>query len=730
MNYVVRFDSLDAMNTSVRTQSDAWMKELDSVKTKVQTLIETRNMSGEGASNVKSYFGNVHLMIIGLLGQLISLHMANCQIYKSEYQSKVDTSLHAVIRSDEINDYYERLKNRRDRAVDIDQELHYAVQALKDLVYIPFSDITETKNQYNSVLTHLGNLDQQITDLENSHSKNDFVNTTQMIDSLRTFILEQSNQSRTYKSDFSVEKLAGSESFGKLYESYMAVTQECQDKAEDLKEAIDNENDRLIALQEEYEKECEERAKKAKVFKWIVTGVCIIGAVAATVATAGAASGLAAVAVAGAISATSSVVTAAAGNLADQYVAYGYDHSQYDWGSLGKDVLVAGATGFITGAVGAGVGGAVTSKLTSVGAKFVNSSSSLVRIGSNAAIGSVSEIASGAAIRGATTFVTTGSIEQAVRNTFDVSEIAKDAVSGAGGSLFDNVSDIDNVDDLLHSKSKVVRIGTSAAIGTTSEVVVGVASRGVSTLIQTGDLEQALDASVNVESVVNDAATGAIGKIGDEFASNKMAQKRADDAASAYNEKYNPYQDAQDAGIEGVKQTKNNGLDFSESEAILRTEDGTPVEIKIKATGNREKDYKLAEQMLKEQGVDIDLKQMRKRSKDGYVWHHMDDYNATTGETTMQFIKRDAHAAIENHAGSAMQYHKANGEGYGKTAFTIKDPVFKPSKAASITANSAQEVQKLQSEDLSVGKISLKTEANLSEQMAGIYGKRLGMMGV
>ena len=113
-------------------------------------------------------------------------------------------------------------------------------------------------------------------------------------------------------------------------------------------------------------------------------------------------------------------------------------------------------------------------------------------------------------------------------------------------------------------------------------------------------------------------------------------------------------------------------MDFSDSDYILRTEAGEPIQVKIKATGDRSKDYKLAEQTLKDDyGIDIDFKSMRTGSDKTHVWHHLDDYNVATNETTLQFIDIDAHKAIKTHAGSAKQYHIANGTGYGKDSFDV-----------------------------------------------------------
>lgn len=217
----------------------------------------------------------------------------------------------------------------------------------------------------------------------------------------------------------------------------------------------------------------------------------------------------------------------------------------------------------------------------------------------------------------------------------------------------------------------MVRVGTGAVIGAVSEVVSGAITRGVGTFITTGgDLEKAFDEVIDVKDIALDAAIGGIGGGINEYASTKQAQKAADDYASSYNSKHNPLKDGEDYGLENLKQTANGGVDFSDSDYILRTESGEAIQVKIKSTGSRSKDYKAAERILKDEyGIDIDFKSMRTGCDKTHVWHHLDDYNFVTNETTMQFIDIDAHKAIKTHAGSAKQYHIANGFGYGKDSF-------------------------------------------------------------
>ena len=224
---------------------------------------------------------------------------------------------------------------------------------------------------------------------------------------------------------------------------------------------------------------------------------------------------------------------------------------------------------------------------------------------------------------------------------------------------------------LLHSSSGIVRVGTGAVIGSVSEVTSGVVTRGVGTFITTGgDFKEALDEAVDVKNIALDAAIGGVGGGINEYTSTKQAQKAADDYASSYNSKHNPLKDGEEYGLENLKQTANGGVDFSSSDYILRTDAGDPIQVKIKATGDRAQDYKLAEQILKDEyGINIDFKSMRTGSDKTHVWHHLDDYNVATNETTIQFIDIDAHKAIKTHAGSAKQYHIANGSGYGKDSF-------------------------------------------------------------
>ncbi|WP_203969416.1 HNH endonuclease signature motif containing protein [Capnocytophaga stomatis] len=96
-----------------------------------------------------------------------------------------------------------------------------------------------------------------------------------------------------------------------------------------------------------------------------------------------------------------------------------------------------------------------------------------------------------------------------------------------------------------------------------------------------------------------------------------------------------------------MKITANGNPDFSESKYLYPDKNKAIVEIKI--SGSREKDYNLA-------NIEANLE----KKPENYTWHHMDDYNPTTGKCTMQLVETEAHNLSKPHYGAVRQYEKNN----------------------------------------------------------------------
>ena len=233
---------------------------------------------------------------------------------------------------------------------------------------------------------------------------------------------------REYKTDFTIDILASSKSLENLYNSYVSICDEIEKESSAIEAAIENENQRVAALQEEYE----ERQKTANNINILMTGVCVLGSAALIFFTGGAATPVAM----GLISAGSGMLMAGTENLTAQYVQHGNlfeNADKINWASFATDVSLAGFVGFITGASGQALGNKITSFLgkTNIGSTLLQSSNQYMRIGTNAAIGSISEVTSGVATRFAGEFVTSkGDVNAAAQSAFNLRDILFDAAFG------------------------------------------------------------------------------------------------------------------------------------------------------------------------------------------------------------------------------------------------------------------------------------------------------------
>ena len=98
--------------------------------------------------------------------------------------------------------------------------------------------------------------------------------------------------------------------------------------------------------------------------------------------------------------------------------------------------------------------------------------------------------------------------------------------------------------------------------------------------------------------------------------------------------------------------------DFKGTKHLLPTNPGERNIVKIKLQGSRSRDFT---QAYKEAGIsgsrraDVDAK---------YTWHHLDDFDPVTGESSMQLVETRAHQKNTPHRGSADQFAKHFGVKY------------------------------------------------------------------
>lgn len=436
MGFHVDYSGLDQLYSGLYSNANAWNGSIAALSDKVKTLVTSPNMAGAGANNVKSYFDSVHNTVIPVLNSLLTAHVNNCLLYVRNYQSGIDTSLHVVIDEAELRQIKRALTVQEDTSETIDSVVQNTLRSVSDIIVVSCVGALTIADNHREIQGLIERLLRDVCELEDNHYQHDFIDTSQLISTLHTFISEQLGNARSYKADFSVESFAKSESFIALAQAYIAVNAQIEANKDAVIQAIEEENNRIEALNAEVEA----RQKEANAEKWIVTGLCVVGSVVAIAVIVGS-GGTATPLVVGTVSAVSGAVIAGNNAAADEYVQHSWDTGKWDMESIGTSAVLGGVSGFITGYVGAGVSGAISEGLSSAGSTLLNSSSTAVRVGTNAVIGSTSQVISGVASRGATTFVSTmitsgGNVESSVSAAWDSAtngqQILIDAATGGG----------------------------------------------------------------------------------------------------------------------------------------------------------------------------------------------------------------------------------------------------------------------------------------------------------
>lgn len=106
------------------------------------------------------------------------------------------------------------------------------------------------------------------------------------------------------------------------------------------------------------------------------------------------------------------------------------------------------------------------------------------------------------------------------------------------------------------------------------------------------------------------------------------------------------------SGLPPVSENKLAPDFSSNSNWLFPTSGGQKNIIEMKLQGSRNLDFIEANKIAK---VDH-LVPPGKNAPDGYIWHHMDNFDPSTGKSSFQLVKEDIHVLTLPHTGSAKQY--------------------------------------------------------------------------
>lgn len=254
-------------------------------------------------------------------------------------------------------------------------------------------------------------------------------------------------------------------------------------------------------------KEKETRRVIASITKFAVFALCVAASVAVIVGTGGTATPL----VLGAVGAATSVATTATNTLADEYAEKGNLNS-VDWGKLGRDVTVAGITGFITDCAG----GYIVKGFKSVSLiKYgMNSSNLIGRAATNMGVEAIKDTAVGIGNRAVTSIgynISQGefNVSDILGTAFNRKELAKDAVGGAitgtVGEIVDSAAQIKNFDSKwLNSSNSAKRTFSGFGVEGVKGAVSGVGERFEEALFDGKSVGTGFKEGTDIKEVLND----------------------------------------------------------------------------------------------------------------------------------------------------------------------------------------------------------------------------------
>lgn len=427
MGYRVDYELLDSMFEQLGKQTTAWQEELNAVKTAIERIQNTNNMSGVGADAIRIYYLQTHSELLNSLIALVGLHNTNFGQYKTNYQQYIDDGLDTVIVEEELGNIIQSLDTMKGAAINIDEDARSILREIKDIFVMPLHGVDEVANTINVARGICSGLNQNIHSLETQHSNADFVNTEMAIHLLTSNINALLGKSRSFKENYDSNSWANANRNYQLSQLSAGLINDLNGKAEAAKAAVEY---------HEARKELENRIETAKWEKLLVTAVVVVASAIAIVALP-----VSGPLVVGLVNGVSSAIIGANNKAMDLYVVDG-DLSGEDWMQVAVEGSKGYLTGLATGVVG-GVAGEAISGLTH-GIPALQSGNVVVNTATHIAVGSVTDVATGVATR-----ATGEVVEQLVdgkegvnwsevgAKAFDGGEMIKDAIEGGAGGYKD-----------------------------------------------------------------------------------------------------------------------------------------------------------------------------------------------------------------------------------------------------------------------------------------------------
>lgn len=546
MGYIAKRNQIDALDSSIALQVNAWLAALKTLEEAASDLVGSQYISGNTADRMKDYFSSVYSSVLTTLRTLIGVLTTNWQSYYADYHG-VDNDAHFVIDTDELKEINAKmLQLAADKGV-VEAEGKAALSGVSHLTSAVFPDFSRILTTHLTLHDHIDALITNVENVEASHMSGDFQSVQSAVEDVIWLLGTVREKDIIYKTHFDKHSFADSKQYRSIYSSYENLIADLNGRKDAFQRAGEARQQRFEQLQAEYEAEVFRRQEKAEIAQtWFRVGTSAVTA-AASIGTLGLGAGATIGIMAGA-GAFNGAITAGSNSALDSYVQNGWEG--IDWGdafkAAGKGTLIGGAFGAGSGAV-AYYAPIASDKFGSILAN-IGLPQPVADFGAKATTGTINKVLTGGSQRFTSALYDDKSIGEAWEAATNWDKIKKDAVKGftseCASALFNKVISSDDISGIAQKAGYEGTIAPNVIQGGMKSGFAGIASRFTTEMVL-GDgniwerLSTASTEAWDDQSIIYDVASGmastAAGEVSESKAKQAM-QSASEEAVEKSNE--------------------------------------------------------------------------------------------------------------------------------------------------------------------------------------------------
>jgi len=248
MKFLIDYNQLDQLGFNVNERTFTWREQLSAVGQSLSKIIDMDNFTGETATAVKNYLGEIYGIILLAFDETFNELSLRYLMYKDGYLNNIDPDKQSMFCEETFDENLRFFSNSEGDF----ESLHLRLQNLFNNIshIVPNANLPQSSsvsNSYQETGRRIYQLRQNVDNHERRHFSQDFVNFDRMLDSLNGFISTQLNNTGCISSHVSGVSFSN-EYILALGDTLQTVFAERQDMSSEIEAAILREQERFEAL--------------------------------------------------------------------------------------------------------------------------------------------------------------------------------------------------------------------------------------------------------------------------------------------------------------------------------------------------------------------------------------------------------------------------------------------------------------------------------------------------